>query len=160
VIGHERCPIVDTWWQPDPGRIMIGPLPGLVAAKPGPRAANLGDVTTLRDPSVMQALSAKIAAAEDDWGSHRPAERRHDRRRASAGSSGPRASFSALSTSSVGSGITCRASRGSPARSPAPWRISTARCAQPAARAEGRRILALRVLAATIALNSTVDVGS
>ena len=62
-------------------------------------------------------------------------------------------------TSSVGSGITCSAFGGRPARSPASWRISTTRCAQPAARAEGRKIIALRVLAATIALNRTVEVG-
>lgn len=35
VIGGERCPICDTWWQTETGAIMIAPLPGLVAAKPG-----------------------------------------------------------------------------------------------------------------------------
>jgi acetyl-CoA synthetase len=35
VIGGERCPIVDTWWQTETGAIMITPLPGLVATKPG-----------------------------------------------------------------------------------------------------------------------------
>jgi acetyl-CoA synthetase len=35
VIGHNRCPIVDTWWQTETGHIMISPLPGAVAAKPG-----------------------------------------------------------------------------------------------------------------------------
>jgi acetyl-CoA synthetase len=34
-IGEERCPIVDTWWQTETGSIMITPLPGLVATKPG-----------------------------------------------------------------------------------------------------------------------------
>ena len=34
-IGNERCPIVDTWWQTETGAIMITPLPGVVAAKPG-----------------------------------------------------------------------------------------------------------------------------
>jgi acetyl-CoA synthetase len=34
-IGKERCPIVDTWWQTETGMIMISPLPGLTAAKPG-----------------------------------------------------------------------------------------------------------------------------
>jgi acetyl-CoA synthetase len=34
-IGNERCPIVDTWWQTETGGIMITPLPGLVATKPG-----------------------------------------------------------------------------------------------------------------------------
>jgi acetyl-CoA synthetase len=35
VIGGEHCPIVDTWWQTETGAIMISPLPGLTAAKPG-----------------------------------------------------------------------------------------------------------------------------
>jgi acetyl-CoA synthetase len=35
VIGGERCPIVDTWWQPETGAIMIATLPGLAAARPG-----------------------------------------------------------------------------------------------------------------------------
>ncbi|MGC1852397.1 MAG: acetate--CoA ligase [Solirubrobacterales bacterium] len=35
VIGGERCPIVDTWWQTETGHIMISPLPGIVATKPG-----------------------------------------------------------------------------------------------------------------------------
>ena len=35
VIGGERCPIVDTWWQTETGHIMISPLPGVIPAKPG-----------------------------------------------------------------------------------------------------------------------------
>jgi len=35
VIGGERCPIVDTWWQTETGAIMISPLPGITASKPG-----------------------------------------------------------------------------------------------------------------------------
>src|SRR5512132_908695 len=35
VIGGERCPIVDTWWQTETGNILISALPGLTAAKPG-----------------------------------------------------------------------------------------------------------------------------
>jgi acetyl-CoA synthetase len=35
VIGGERCPIVDTWWQTETGNIMITPLPGITATKPG-----------------------------------------------------------------------------------------------------------------------------
>ena len=34
-IGHDRCPIVDTWWQTETGAIMITPLPGVVTTKPG-----------------------------------------------------------------------------------------------------------------------------
>jgi acetyl-CoA synthetase len=35
VIGHEKCPIVDTWWQTETGAIMITPLPGVTPTKPG-----------------------------------------------------------------------------------------------------------------------------
>jgi len=34
-IGAERCPIVDTWWQTETGGIMMSPLPGAIATKPG-----------------------------------------------------------------------------------------------------------------------------
>ena len=34
-IGNENCPIVDTWWQTETGSIMITPLPGAIATKPG-----------------------------------------------------------------------------------------------------------------------------
>ncbi|HTW87191.1 MAG TPA: acetate--CoA ligase [Candidatus Binataceae bacterium] len=35
VIGGERCPIVDTWWQTETGGIMLSPIPGAVPTKPG-----------------------------------------------------------------------------------------------------------------------------
>ncbi|MGY2047438.1 acetate--CoA ligase [Methylobacterium sp. JK268] len=35
VVGEERCPIVDTWWQTETGGILITPLPGATALKPG-----------------------------------------------------------------------------------------------------------------------------
>ena len=35
LIGGERCPVVDTWWQTETGAIMISPLPGITPAKPG-----------------------------------------------------------------------------------------------------------------------------
>jgi acetyl-CoA synthetase len=35
VIGKERCPIVDTWWQTETGAILISPIPGVTATKPG-----------------------------------------------------------------------------------------------------------------------------
>jgi acetyl-CoA synthetase len=35
VIGGDRCPIVDTWWQTETGTILISPLPGATATKPG-----------------------------------------------------------------------------------------------------------------------------
>jgi acetyl-CoA synthetase len=35
VIGSDNCPIVDTWWQTETGAIMVSPLPGITATKPG-----------------------------------------------------------------------------------------------------------------------------
>jgi acetyl-CoA synthetase len=35
IIGSERCPIVDTWWQTETGHTLISPLPGITDAKPG-----------------------------------------------------------------------------------------------------------------------------
>ena len=35
IVGEERCPIVDTWWQTETGGILISPLPGAIAQKPG-----------------------------------------------------------------------------------------------------------------------------
>jgi acetyl-CoA synthetase len=51
VIGSERCPIVDTWWQTETGGIMITPLPGAIPTKPGsatrPFPGILADVVDL-----------------------------------------------------------------------------------------------------------------
>ncbi|MER3435594.1 MAG: acetate--CoA ligase [Leptolyngbya sp. ERB_1_1] len=56
VIGGERCPIVDTWWQTETGGIMITPLPGAIATKPGsatlPFPGILADVVDLDGNSV------------------------------------------------------------------------------------------------------------
>ena len=35
VIGHDRCPIIDTWWQTETGACMISPIPGATPTKPG-----------------------------------------------------------------------------------------------------------------------------
>lgn len=35
VVGKSRCPIVDTWWQTETGSIMLAPIPGVTATKPG-----------------------------------------------------------------------------------------------------------------------------
>ncbi|MCX6652216.1 MAG: acetate--CoA ligase [Methanomassiliicoccales archaeon] len=34
-VGHEKCPIVDTWWQTETGGILVTPLPGAITTKPG-----------------------------------------------------------------------------------------------------------------------------
>jgi acetyl-CoA synthetase len=56
VIGGERCPIVDTWWQTETGGIMITPLPGAIPTKPGsctrPFPGIIADVVDLDGHSV------------------------------------------------------------------------------------------------------------
>jgi len=44
-IGGKRCPIVDTWWQTETGAMMISPLPGVTATKPGSAQRPLPGVT-------------------------------------------------------------------------------------------------------------------
>ena len=44
-IGDNRCPVVDTWWQTETGAIMIAPLPGVTACKPGSAMAPLPGVS-------------------------------------------------------------------------------------------------------------------
>ncbi|MEI6648852.1 MAG: acetate--CoA ligase [Actinomycetes bacterium] len=53
IIGGNRCPIVDTWWQTETGAILISPLPGVTATKPG---------------SAMAALPGIAAKVVDDEG--------------------------------------------------------------------------------------------
>ncbi len=56
-IGASRCPVVDTWWQTETGGIMISPLPGVTAAKPG---------------AAMQPLPGISADVVDDQGNSVP----------------------------------------------------------------------------------------
>ena len=56
IIGGNRCPIVDTWWQTETGGMMITPLPGAIATKPGsatlPFPGIIADVVDLEGNSV------------------------------------------------------------------------------------------------------------
>ena len=45
VIGGDKCPIVDTWWQTETGGVMISPLPGVTATKPGSAMAALPGIS-------------------------------------------------------------------------------------------------------------------
>ena len=45
VIGGDQCPIVDTWWQTETGGLMISPLPGVTATKPGSAMAALPGIS-------------------------------------------------------------------------------------------------------------------
>jgi acetyl-CoA synthetase len=56
-IGHDKTPVVDTWWQTETGSIMISPLPGVTAGKPG---------------AAMTPLPGVSAAVVDDEGNEVP----------------------------------------------------------------------------------------
>jgi acetyl-CoA synthetase len=57
VVGAERCPIVDTWWQTETGGIMITPLPGITATKPGSATQPFpGVFAEVRDESTGEAI--------------------------------------------------------------------------------------------------------
>jgi acetyl-CoA synthetase len=58
VIGGERCPIVDTWWQTETGAIMITPLPGITETKPGSATQPFpGVFAEVRDESTGEPIS-------------------------------------------------------------------------------------------------------
>ena len=69
-IGGERCPIVDTWWQTETGGIMISPMPGATAAKPGSATFALpgiaADVVT-RDGHSVGANEGGLLIVRKPW---------------------------------------------------------------------------------------------
>ena len=46
IIGGDRCPIVDTWWQTETGAILISPLPGITSTKPGSAMGTLPGIVS------------------------------------------------------------------------------------------------------------------
>jgi acetyl-CoA synthetase len=56
VIGDERCPVVDTWWQTETGGILIAPFPGATAMKPGSATQPLPGIKPLLVDAVGQEL--------------------------------------------------------------------------------------------------------
>jgi len=59
VVGESRCPIVDTWWQTETGGVMITPLPGAHALKPGFASYPFFGV----EPALLDESGAEIAGA-------------------------------------------------------------------------------------------------
>ncbi|MDX9859695.1 MAG: acetate--CoA ligase [Rhodospirillales bacterium] len=59
VVGDERCPIVDTWWQTETGGILITPLPGAIATKPGSATKPFFGI----QPLLVDAEGAEITGA-------------------------------------------------------------------------------------------------
>ena len=59
VVGNSRCPIVDTWWQTETGGIMISPLPGATALKPGSATTPLFGI----QPAILDGEGALLEGA-------------------------------------------------------------------------------------------------
>jgi acetyl-CoA synthetase len=63
VIGAERCPIVDTWWQTETGGIMMSPLPGAIATKPGSCCVPLPGVI----PKIVDESGGEVEPNHGGW---------------------------------------------------------------------------------------------
>jgi len=70
-IGGERCPIVDTWWQTETGAIMISPVPGVTATKPGsctkPLPGIFADIVDDEGKSVTSANAGGYLVIRKPW---------------------------------------------------------------------------------------------
>jgi acetyl-CoA synthetase len=70
VIGDDRCPIVDTWWQTETGGILIAPLPGAIDLKPGSATVPFFGVKPAivdNDGSVLQGACEGNLVLLDSW---------------------------------------------------------------------------------------------
>jgi acetyl-CoA synthetase len=63
VIGGERCPIVDTWWQTETGGIMMSPLPGAIPTKPGSCTKPLPGVL----PAIVDPAGKPVGRNQGGW---------------------------------------------------------------------------------------------
>lgn len=85
VVGKNNCPIVDTWWQTETGGIMISPIPGVTATKPGSATKPFfGVQPVILDPNTgaekIEIESDGVLALKDSWpGQMRTVFRDHDR---------------------------------------------------------------------------------
>ena len=70
VVGDSRCPIVDTWWQTETGGILISPLPGATALKPGSATKPLFGVRPQlvdADGKVLEGAASGNLCLLDSW---------------------------------------------------------------------------------------------
>ena len=71
VIGGERCPIVDTWWQTETGAHMIAPVPGAVATKPGsctlPLPGIAADIVDADGNSITEPNQGGVLVIRKPW---------------------------------------------------------------------------------------------
>jgi acetyl-CoA synthetase len=83
VVGEKRCPIVDTWWQTETGGILITPLPGATALKPGSATRPFFGVRPSlvdADGKVLEGATSGNLCIDDAWpGMMRTVYRDHDR---------------------------------------------------------------------------------
>ena len=63
VIGKEKCPIVDTWWQTETGGILITPLPGAIPTKPGSATLPFPGV----EPIILRENGSEAGINEGGW---------------------------------------------------------------------------------------------
>ena len=68
-IGGERCPVVDTWWQTETGAIMITPLPGITATKPGSATRPFPGISAevLTDKAERVSVGGGVLALTRPW---------------------------------------------------------------------------------------------
>ncbi|HXU99864.1 MAG TPA: acetate--CoA ligase [Caulobacteraceae bacterium] len=70
VVGEERCPIVDTWWQTETGAALISPLPGATALKPGSATKPLPGVKLQlvdADGTALEGAASGNLCITDSW---------------------------------------------------------------------------------------------
>ncbi|MGZ3742607.1 MAG: acetate--CoA ligase [Pseudobdellovibrionaceae bacterium] len=70
VVGEQRCPIVDTWWQTETGGILISPLPGAMELKPGSATLpffGIKPVVLTPEGERLEGACEGVLAIEDSW---------------------------------------------------------------------------------------------
>ena len=70
VVGNDRCPIVDTWWQTETGGIMITPLPGATGLKPGSATLPFFGVAPVlldADGQILEGAASGNLALKTSW---------------------------------------------------------------------------------------------
>ncbi|MCH2547554.1 MAG: acetate--CoA ligase [Alphaproteobacteria bacterium] len=70
VVGEQRCPIVDTWWQTETGGILISALPGAIAQKPGSATRpffGINPIITDSEGNVLEGECEGLLCIKDSW---------------------------------------------------------------------------------------------
>ena len=70
VVGDERCPIVDTWWQTETGGILLTPLPGATALKPGSATRPFFGVQPVvldQHGTILEGAATGLLCLADSW---------------------------------------------------------------------------------------------